>query len=149
MKIVLDTNVFISGVFFTGSPYEILNAWHQGKVELVLSMAIVTEYQRVGERLSSQFPGVDLQPFLDLIAVKATIVTVPALREPVCADPDDDQFLACAIAGGAEVIVSGDKHLLNVSGFEGIMVMKPRDSLKTSSGRDPSYSPLATRISSA
>ena len=46
-------------------------------------------------------------------------MTVPDLREPVCDDPDDDKFLACALASGAKVIVSGDKHLLKVSGYHG------------------------------
>jgi len=48
------------------------------------------------------------------------------LPEPVCDDPDDDKFLACAIAGKCNVIVSGDKHVLKVSGYRGIEVVRPR-----------------------
>jgi uncharacterized protein len=44
----------------------------------------------------------------------------------VCADPDDDKFLACALASGARLIVSGDEHLLAVNGWQGIEVIKPR-----------------------
>ncbi len=47
MKIVLDTNVFVSGVFFTGPPYEILNAWRQAVVQIVVSPEILDEYRRV------------------------------------------------------------------------------------------------------
>jgi predicted nucleic acid-binding protein len=47
--------------------------------------------------------------------------------EPVCSDPDDDKFLACAIAGGSKIIVSGDKHLLKISGFQGIEILKPQE----------------------
>ena len=50
--------------------------------------------------------------------------------EPVCSDPDDDKFLACAIASGSRIIVSGDKHLIKVSGFEGIEVLKPSQFVK-------------------
>jgi predicted nucleic acid-binding protein len=49
-----------------------------------------------------------------------------ALPEPVCSDPDDDKFLACAVAAGAPVVVSGDAALLKVSGWNGIDVLKPR-----------------------
>jgi predicted nucleic acid-binding protein len=49
------------------------------------------------------------------------------LKEPVCEDPDDDKFFACAIASASKVIISGDKHLLKVSGYEGIQVLKPRE----------------------
>lgn len=48
------------------------------------------------------------------------------MTEPVCDDPDDDKFLACAIASGTKIIVSGDKHLLRVSGYQGIEVLKPK-----------------------
>lgn len=49
MKVVLDTNVFISGVFFSGPPYEVLNAWREGKIQLAISQEILREYWRVGE----------------------------------------------------------------------------------------------------
>ena len=59
MKIVVDTNVFISGVFFAGLPYEILNAWRCGIVRLVISPPIFDEYRRVGAELACRFPKGD------------------------------------------------------------------------------------------
>lgn len=126
MKIVLDTNVFVSGVFFQGSSYQILKAWRDGKVQLVISQEILEEYQRVGETLAYQFPGVDLGPILELLTLKAELTQAPGLPESVCDDPDDDKFLACALASNSEVIISGDKHLLKVSGYCGINVLRPR-----------------------
>ena len=126
MKIILDTNVFTSGVFFTGPPYQILKAWRDGKVQLVISQEILDAYQRVGETLAQQFPGVDLGPILELLTVKAELILAPGLPEPVCHDPDDDKFLACALASKAKLIVSGDKHLLSVSGYRGIVIVSPR-----------------------
>ncbi len=127
MKIVLDTNVFVSGVFFTGPPYQILQAWRDGRLQIVLSGDILAEYRRVGERLAEQFPHVNLAPLIELVAVKGKMVRALRLPAPVCDDPDDDKFLACALADRCKVIVSGDKHLLKVSGYRGIRVMRPKD----------------------
>jgi putative PIN family toxin of toxin-antitoxin system len=126
VRIVLDTNVFVSGIFFSGPPHKILKAWHEGHVKIVASVEILEEYKRVGEELSEQFPGVALEPFLVLMAIGAEIVLAPELTEQVCADPDDDKFLACALAGRCKVIVSGDKQLKKVSGYRGVEIISPR-----------------------
>ena len=126
MRVILDTNVFISGVFFSGAPYRILEAWRDGKLQLVASQEILEEYQRVGETLAEQFPGVNLQPIIDLVATNAEVFPNQVLPESLCEDPDDDKFIACALAGRCRVIVSGDRHLLKVSGFRGLTVMSPR-----------------------
>ena len=52
----------------------------------------------MGETLAEQFPGVDLGPILEFLTVKAELTLAPALPEHVCDDPDDDKFLACALA---------------------------------------------------
>ncbi len=127
MKVVLDTNVFISGVFFGGHPYQILRAWQQNQIELLISPEILAEYRRVGEILALHHPGVDLKPLLDFIAANAKIILSKPLPAPVSEDPDDDKFLACAVSGTCKIIVSGDKHLLKVSGYKGIEVLKPRE----------------------
>jgi len=116
VRIILDTNVFVSGVFFGGVPGRILEAWRDARVLLVLSADIRAEYQRVGQVLGAQYPGVDLEPFLGLLTVQAEIVNAPNLPEQVSSDPDDDKFLACAIAAGVAVIISGDKDLADQSG---------------------------------
>jgi len=126
VRIVLDTNVFVSGVFFGGVPGRILEAWRDARVRLVLSADILAEYQRVGQVLGAQYPGVDLEPFLGLLTVQAEIVNAPNLPEQVSSDPDDDKFLACAIAAGVAVIISGDKDPLDQSGWRGLRVLRPR-----------------------
>jgi putative PIN family toxin of toxin-antitoxin system len=126
VRAVLDTNVLISAVFFAGAPYEILKAWSDDRFELVLSEEIIEEYQRVGDDLGRRFPGVALWPILELTVARARICLSPRLPEGVCDDPADDKFLACALAGGARVIVSGDKALLRTSGYGGVNVMTPR-----------------------
>ncbi|MBN2148995.1 MAG: hypothetical protein JW726_16540 [Anaerolineales bacterium] len=104
MRIVLDTNVFVSGVFFSGPPYQILAQDH---------------------------PGIDLKPVLDFVIRQAEIYAAPSLPEAVCEDPDDDKFLACALASEIRLIVSGDKHLLKVSGYQEIEILSARGSYKS------------------
>jgi len=126
VRIVLDTNVFISGVFFSGPPYKILRAWRNGQLGIIVSAEILEEYRLVGVRLSKEYPGIDLQPFLALLAIEADVVLAPSLPEPVCEDTDDDKFIACALAGGCKIIVSGDKQLRKASGYKGIKILTPR-----------------------
>jgi len=127
LKVVMDTNVFVSGVFFSGPPYQILNAWQSGEFELVVSQEILDEYRRVGEFLAEERPNIDSNPILHFVVEHAKVYQPVELKEAICEDPDDDNFFACALASGSKVIVSGDKHLLKVSGYEGIEVLKPRD----------------------
>ena len=127
MRIVLDTNVFISGTFFTGPPYQILKAWRDGRVQLLVSPSILDEYQRIGAELALQFRHVDFKAFLDLLTVQAEIVLAPTLAPVIRDDPSDDKFLEAAVAGKAPYIISGDKHLLKLSVFQGIQILKPRD----------------------
>ena len=54
MRIILDTNVFISGIFFTSPPFQILKAWRDGRVQLLVSPSILDEYQRIGAELALQ-----------------------------------------------------------------------------------------------
>jgi putative PIN family toxin of toxin-antitoxin system len=126
MKVVLDTNVLVSGILFTGPPHQILLAWSEGRFELVLTSDIHDEYRRVAAELQQQFPRVDLSAALDLVVVNAQVFTPIVLERQICVDPDDDKFLACALASGAGTIVSGDTHLLSVSGSRGIEVLRPR-----------------------
>lgn len=127
MRAIIDTNVFVSGVFFSGPPYRILEAWRDQKLRLILSQEILDEYLRVGKILSGRFPAVDLSPIIELVTIEAEIYTSLRLPRPICEDPDDDKFLACAVASRCRLIISGDKHLLRVSGYRGITVIKPRD----------------------
>ena len=131
MRVVLDTNVVVSGVFFGGTPGRLLTAWAAGRFALVLSPAILDEYRRVGQELGRRHPSIasTFEPLLTLIALNAAIVDAPSLSNAVSADPDDDMFLAAALASNASIIVSGDRDLLEVSGWREIVVLSPRQFL--------------------
>ena len=126
MKIVLDTNVLVSGIFFSGPPAQILHAFGQSKLHLIVTPEILEEYKRVAAELHENFPGIEIGRILELIVIGSEICVPVELEHPICTDPNDDKFFAAAIAGGAKVIVSGDKHLLKVSGAHGISVLTPR-----------------------
>jgi len=124
MKVVLDTNVLISGIFFTGPPHRILEAWREGRLQLVLTAAIVDEYRHVSERLSAKYPAISTRTILQVLVARSHLIQPAPLSSPVCQDPDDDRFVAAALAADA-VIVSGDRHLLDIDGFGGLRVMRP------------------------
>ena len=126
MKVVLDTNVFISGIFFRGPPGRILDGWGDGHITLVVTPSILSEYQRVGEDLSSRYLGVELAPFLALLATHSEVVEDSDVADGATSDPDDDKFLACAKTAAVRVVVSGDRDLLSASGWESIDVLRPR-----------------------
>ena len=131
MKVILDTNVFISGIFFSGPPYRILQAWRDGLIKLALTGKILEEYRRVAEQLHRQFPAINLQRIFELLIINAEIVPDQHLPVTICADPDDDKFIACALTARCKVIVSGDKHLLNIPTYRGIKVVTPRIFVET------------------
>lgn len=128
MKVVLDTNVLISGIFFGGLPRRVLDAWATQRFELLVSPSIFDEYVRTCDRLSASQEGLEYQSVLASIIGHGTLVPDCLSSGPITDDPDDDKFMLCALGHGA-IIVSGDQHLLDASGWEGVRVMKPHDFL--------------------
>ena len=106
MKIVLDTNVLISGIYFSGPPGRILAAWRSRKLQLCVSPEILEEYLNVAERLANRYAGVEYEGILGLIVQKAELVQAADLPEPVSEDPDDDKFLACALTSNTRISVA-------------------------------------------
>ena len=119
MRIVLDTNVLISAIFFGGVPARILAAWSERRFEFLASVDILTEYRRVIEKLQRRFPSVVAQPVLDLIIRDCCLVEPKSVSETACDDPDDLKFLECAVSGRARYIISGDRALLRAWRREG------------------------------
>lgn len=129
-RVVLDTNVFVSGLLFEGKPGQILSQAREGYLRLLLSAEILEEYIRV-----LSYPKFDLRasdikrmireeliPFSEPIRIHTV---VRFIRE----DPSDDKFLALAIDGKAEAVISGDRHLLNAGTFRDIPILSVDDFL--------------------
>ena len=125
MRVVLDTNVFISS-FFGGDPRAVIDLWKTGRLTLCLSQDTLDEYIEVLRRLGLG-SAPELDELLKLFAAGSHILfTVRTHEVRVVADPDDDCFIASALALTARYIVTGDKALLDVHGYEGIEVVTPR-----------------------
>ena len=131
MKVIVDTNVFVSGLFWAGPPRKILNAWHEQTIRLIVSPEIFKEYERVSKALSEKYSGIDLDRILQLVAIYAEMYTPVILEQQVSRDRDDDKFIACALAANVALIVSGDQNLLSVSGYRGIEIISPAHFVKT------------------
>ena len=123
-RIVVDTNVLVSN-FFGGKPREVMDLWRDGHFVLCLSDEIVAEYLEVLARFGHAKQ--EAQEFLAMVSEgeRVAFVTPRERIREIVADPDDNRFLECAMAAEAEIIVSGDRHLLGLGEFRGILIVDP------------------------
>ena len=131
MRVVADTNVFISAFMFGGLPGKILDLALRGKFTLVTSSSLLDE---LDEKLRGKFAVSER----DALAIRAKLEDSANVVEPdfelnaVPDDPDDNRVLECAVAGKAEFIVSGDRHLLRIGCYEEIAIITVRQFIETS-----------------
>ena len=135
LKVVLDTNVYVSGTILSrGTPFEVLEAWRRQAYILVTSEAIIAEIERVLRypRIRDRYAiaGQDIARLVESLGADALIVPGDYQVAGVCADPDDDKFLACAVEAQANCIVTGDPDLLALSQYRGIAILKPHEFLE-------------------
>ena len=127
LKVVIDTNIFISS-FFGGIPREIINHWKSGKITLCLSQEIVEEYIEVLNRLGLKDKK-EIQKLTKLFAESYNSIfaaNTPNLNI-VKDDPDDNKFIECAVALDSKIIISGDKHLKNIKKYIDIHIISPKE----------------------
>jgi putative PIN family toxin of toxin-antitoxin system len=130
MKVVIDTNIFVSS-FFGGNPRKIIDLWKKGNINLCLSKDILEEYVDVLQRVGLKEEE-EIEELLSLFAKGVNIVfttRTPQIRV-VKDDPDDDKFIECAVALKAEVIITGDRALRAISEYAGIKIITPQEFLK-------------------
>jgi putative PIN family toxin of toxin-antitoxin system len=127
VKVVLDTNIFISS-FFGGVPREIIDLWKTRKITICLSQEIIEEYIEVLNRLGLKNKS-EIFELTKLFAegYNSIFTTKTPRLQIVEDDPDDNKFLECAVALDCKVIISGDKHLKNIEKYTDIEIMSPRE----------------------
>lgn len=130
MRVVLDANVLVSGTISRrGSPGKILDLWEQEKFDLVMSSPILEELERVIHypkiQQKYQLPEEQVEQFLGLISNQSITVTPSRKIDVIEKDPSEDRYLECAKAGNASYIVTGDRHLLELKEFDGIVILPP------------------------
>jgi len=128
IKAVVDTNVFISGTLWKGSPHNVLALWSASKFKLVVSHEIVNEYETVLNKLLNHQPDL-VERILETIRLHSEYVQPMKLPKPICRDPNDDMFLSAALAGKVDYIVSGDKDLLVLNSVLDLKIVNPRQFL--------------------
>ena len=128
--VVLDTNVFISAIFWEGKPYTLVKKAINQEIIVFISNYIIEEIRRV---LAGDF-NLEKQEVDDILNALLYFTHLIEPKESVTFikdDPKDDKILDCAIACNAEFIVSQDNHLLNLKNFKNIKIVSPEEFLKT------------------
>lgn len=131
MKVVIDTNVFVSSLLTpNGNPRKVIDLWRFEKVTLCLSKAILEEYFKLLDRFGLSQEPMGAQ-FVRLFQMRynQVFITSPPPITAVRAAPHDDKSLACAVRAGADYVVSGDRHLLELKIHRGIPIVTPAELL--------------------
>lgn len=126
MRVVLDTNIFISAVL-GGTLGVILDEWKAGKFTLIITDPIAREYLDVINRPKFKIPAEEIIATTDYLLQTAEFVTPQEKVEVIVADLTDNKFLEAAIAGQVDFIVSGDNHLLALKSFREIPIITGRE----------------------
>lgn len=134
MRLVLDTNIVISGLFWSGPPAQLLESAQANEVELFTTRQLLAELTRVLYR--AKFANAIAASRLSIeelvlgYADLATVIEPSSIAPTITADPDDDQVLACGLAAKTDLIVSGDKHLLSLKQYQGMPIVTAAEALQ-------------------
>ena len=129
MKIVLYTNVLVSGIFWNGPSRTVLDLWAKEQIEVVVSPLVLEEYERLLTEMERKKPEGLVDTWRGFI-VRHSILIRPEGAFRLCRDPDGDKFLHCAVSAGARVLVSGDKDLLVLKKVSETDILSPKVFLK-------------------
>ncbi len=134
MRLVLDTNAAISALLWSGTPGRLIEAAHQKSVSLFSSSPLLAELRGVlsREKFASQLQAKGLAPgeLADGYAALVTIVVPAVIAPKIAKDLTDDMVIATALAAAADLIVSGDAHVLDLKSFQGIPIVSAAEAAK-------------------
>ena len=128
---VFDTNLLISGILWRGTPFQLLKWAEEGRLRIYTSLEILDEVYRVlhypkfEQYIDKQ--KASLKELFAKITSLCTIIQVEQVVSGVCSDADDEKFLSCALAANVEVLVSGDRHLLNLKQYQFVRIVTARE----------------------
>lgn len=139
LRVVIDTNQFVSAVISRhGASAQIIDAWRRHAFLLICSQEILDEITAVFNypcitKKYNLLPE-DIQGVISLIEHEAIMVAHSPPVNVIKEDPDDNKFLACALAARADYIISGDNHLLKLGLYKNTVILKPNDFFKILGG---------------
>jgi uncharacterized protein len=138
MRLVLDTNVVASGLLWNGAPAQLIDVARADEVELFSSRVLLAELTRILRRVKFSkaitTSGLSLDELVLGYAELVTLVTPASIPPTILRDPDDDHVLACAVAANAELIVSGDRDVLDLKTFREIQIVHVAQAVKLLAG---------------
>ncbi|MFH0836744.1 MAG: putative toxin-antitoxin system toxin component, PIN family [Candidatus Aenigmatarchaeota archaeon] len=132
IKVTLDTNVLVSGTFWTGNSYRILNLIDHGEIVSIFSIVIIDEYVRIVEsdELLNKIEEKKLMIVKNIQKIfNNSIIVEPTQKINITEDPDDNKIIECALEGNVNFIISQDNHLLKLKEFRGIRIVTPEEFL--------------------
>jgi len=123
VRIVIDTNVLISATFWTGNPKQLLNRVRKKEFVLLTSQILLNELKEILIRPDKPFKlsEEEAEHVVNSIRSLAEIVRTHSFVK-ICRDEQDNRVLECAVDGGAEWVISGDAHLLELQSFQGVRI---------------------------
>ena len=131
LSTVMDTNVLVSGILWRGIPFQLLRWAEKNSLIIYTSLDIMTEVYRVLHypKFQQYIDNQQASPgeLFTKIASLCTIIQVDEIVKGVCSDTDDEKFLSCALAANVEVLVSGDKHLLDLEKYQSVRILTARE----------------------
>jgi|SRR3989344_5172305 len=123
MKVVIDTNIFVSGIFWEGNfCSKIIDKWKNKNFELISSKDILEEFVETLRNFKIQMPDDMIEEWRNSIIENSIIVDPTIKLNVVNDDPDDNKSLEAGISGNADLIISQDKHLLKLREYQGILI---------------------------
>src|SRR3954451_17479179 len=137
LRVVVDTNVLVSGLFGieNAPPLKILTAIRKQRIILVTSAVIMKEVSTVinREKISKKIHlnEEERKVFIDELIARSDATAGKQLERNFGRDIKDDKFLACGIEGAVDYIITGDRDLLVLTGYEGIKIVSPREFVET------------------
>ena len=127
LQAVIDTNVLVSGILWRGVPFQLLRWAEEHHLRIYTSLEILAEVYRVLHypKFQQYIDNQQASPgeLFAKIASLCTVVQVDQIVKGVCSDADDEKFLSCALAANVAVLVSGDKHLLDLKKYRSIHML--------------------------
>lgn len=126
IRTVIDTNVIVSAILFGGIPGELISLWKSGQIKPLASKDIIDEYIKILAYPKFELSEEEINYILyNEILPYFEVVTPKLGRAIIQKDPSDDKFVHCAQSGKAGVIISGDRHLLNLKSYGKIKILTP------------------------
>jgi len=132
MRVVLDTNIFVSGIHWAGDSEKVLRKWFHHEFDLVSSVAIIEEMTRILSSFKIPMETEDILWWRTLVLERSIIIEPVNKLNIVKEDPGDNKFIEAALEGKANYIITQDNHLLKIKKYKSIKIVSPSEFLRLS-----------------